>query len=81
LRAQSGRFARYKTGSVHKCLICKGFCSYPFFAAERQALDFSGRATLRRQDVNKVIHKYDVQAVKENEIKDLGDLPEVMSKL
>jgi hypothetical protein len=80
-RGAPERPERYKTGSARKWLIRKGFCSGPFFAGERQALDFSGSAGQRRPDVNKVIHNFSVPAVNGCEIKHLAALPEARLKV
>jgi hypothetical protein len=80
-RGAPERPARYKTGSAPKWLIRKEFCSGPFFAAERQALDFSGPARQHGQDVNKVIHKYGVQTVNGCEIKHLAAVPDARLKV
>jgi hypothetical protein len=62
-------------------LIQNGFCSGPFFPAQRQALDFSGPAGQRSPDVNKVIHKFGVWTVNGCEINHLAAVPEARLKV
>jgi hypothetical protein len=62
-------------------LIPKEFHAWTFFAAKRQALDFSGLAQPSSPDFNKVIHMSRSPAAKQRQIKHLGGIPEARPKV
>jgi hypothetical protein len=54
--AQATRFARYKTRSAAKLLICKTLDNCRIYGQRGQLLDFSSPAGPRGKAINKVIH-------------------------